>query len=154
MKCLVPRCPTPGLDPQKQNIPIPLCKVHRDRYRKAYGRHWHSHGSHVGEEGRYASWVATWLQQVDEELLNELSLPPERTKPSYPGYSLPPVVLPEEATRAGQTAIATRGNEQAALEAQLKADISDYARGRRMELEHELKMKRIEAERASKGKAP
>jgi len=77
------------------------------------------------------------------ELINELSLPTERPKP-YPGYTLPKIKLPEEATRLGQVQIAVRDMEQAALELQLVQDIAEYSRGRRMELEHELKMKRIE----------
>jgi hypothetical protein len=78
---------------------------------------------------------------MDEELLNELTAPPSPPKP-YPGYTLPPIVLPEHATRAGQAAIAKRNREQAALEAQLKSDVEEYARGRRMELELELRTKR------------
>lgn len=127
------------------SAPIPLCPPHRVRYGKAYARHWHQK-SHLGDEKRYASWVATWLQQMDLELINEYVLPPERPRP-YPGYDLPPIVLPEEATRPGQTAIAKRNKEQAAMERQLAQDIADYSRGRRMELEHELKMKRIEAQK-------
>lgn len=120
---------------------------------------------------REKSWQATWLQMVDLELLNEgmggqkgtwekrdgveVWVPEGSTpRPSYPGYArLPSGSLPEEAYPEGQAAIAKRNAEQRRLEQQLAADAAEYQRGRRMELELELKTKRLVEQRAAFKKA-
>jgi hypothetical protein len=128
-----------------ESFMFPLCAGHRTRFRKAHYKHFHG-VSHLAEEARYATWVATWAQQMDAELESDVRLPPEPPKSSYAEYASKLANLPEHATQAGQAAIAKRNKEQAALEKQLAADAAEYARGRRMELELELKTKR-EAEK-------
>lgn len=123
------------------------------------------------------SWQNTWLMMVDMELLHaghgggqrvretkEGYVPevdPNAPRPSVVGITPVPAMRtppPESATRAGQAAIAKREAEQQLLERQLAADRAEYDRGRRMELELELKTKRAteqlrEAARRAKEKA-
>lgn len=122
---------------------------------------------------RTKSWVATWVQMVDLELLNDPSVkkvlgaqkvklsesgewvPDDGAKPSsFPAYAKKKEgPLPEGATRAGQAAIAKRAAEEEALTKKLHADTVEFARGQRQLLEFELKGRRIAEELAVKKRA-
>lgn len=108
--------------------------------------------SEMDREMRRRSWQATWLQMVDLELLNSgegLLVTKGRMGANgefmADGAEVPPrpsatrLALPEHATRAGQAAIAARAADAAQVERQLAADVDAYAKGRRMELEYELR---------------
>lgn len=122
-----------------------LCVSHDARCAKDFARRFPLGGDSVQVE----SWRATWMQMVDAELLNAKSAAPEPSK-GYSNYASRPVNLPESATKAGQAALDKRAKEQNKLEAQLALDVADYARGRRMELELELKTKRAVAARTER----
>lgn len=116
------------------------------------------------------SWQNTWLQMVDLELLHAGHGGGQRVRETKDGYvpevdsnaprpsvtGITPVpaartALPERATRDGQAAIAKREAEQQLLERRLAADRAEFDRGRRMELELELKTKRaVEIREAAK----
>lgn len=197
-EAVVPRKPRRELTPPE----LDLCKVHRDRYVRDYRRHFqpmldalkkkppqrrvvrgrkpvHAPEALVqawasSSSAREQSWLATWLQMIDNEILNNpLSkffgaekgkwsddgktwIPEGSAAPrpsAYPGYvTKPRDPLPEHATRAGQAAIAKRAAEQDLLERRLAAEIADFQRGQRQVLELELKVKR-EAELRAAQKA-
>lgn len=81
---------------------------------------------------------------VDLEMQNALVAPPEPPpeppKSSY--FIYPKVTLPPTATKAGQVQAKRELKEMDLLEAQLALDVVEYTRGRRMELEFELREKR------------
>lgn len=176
MKCSVPRCPeqvvAPSTGRRKGRLVPPaldLCKDHRRRFEREYDHHyapavdelkkrWKSSHKVTQERlaavcealvnaGHVKSWMSTWLQMVDLEMLNAGNGTQEGLllSPPKPSVSITPVKrtdLPEHATREGQAAIQKREAEQQLLEKKLAADRAEYERGRRMELELELKTKR------------
>lgn len=149
---------------------LALCAPHAARYAREYDRHfkpivlrlarrWLVRNGiakdrvgavleEMGNEARLLSWQATWLQMVDLELLqaggalgsSKVDEGPPKPKPSVGQRAQ----LPEHATRAGQAAIAARAADAAQVDQQLQADLQAYAKGRRMELEHDLRVQRRE----------
>lgn len=126
--------------------PWNLCAQHTARHRTAFKHHFskspsvREFDSNAVSEKAAESWFATWVQMVDLEMQNELKAPPEPAKSSY--FTYPKVTVPAHATKAGQAALKIQAKEQDLLESQLAMDVADYARGRRMELEYELREKR------------
>jgi hypothetical protein len=131
---------------------LKFCEPHQDRYLKAERRRLRAAKSMSAPHA--ATFISTWVQMVDAELLNsgvgaqsfdgvwvpEGTEPP---RPSYPGYTPRKAgPLPEHATRAGQAAIAKRAAERDLLERKLAAETADFNRGQRQVLELELKTKR------------
>ncbi len=178
MKCSIPRCehpPAPPARKRKWHLIAPqldLCEAHGLRYAKEFNRHFEPLVSKLSRRwkvqpkiaqermdavlqelaasGTLRSWQSTWIQMVDDEILNSLKEPSEPPKSSQPVS--PPLVLPEHATREGQAAIAKRKVEEDELEHKLKGDIAEFMKGQRQVLELELKTKR-EAEAREKAKA-
>lgn len=129
----------------------PLATELQERWKIPRSKVWQRIDSVLQSEhyAHFTSWRATWLQMVDNELLNAMTLPPEPPKSSY-FKPHPPIVMPQEAYRAGQAKLAANAVERKKLEAQLDSDVADYRRGRRMELELELKTKSAAAKTVSK----
>mgnify|MGYP001314917146 CR=1 FL=1 len=149
VKCSIPRCGQESTEAQK--CLLKLCKPHQDRYLKAERRRLSAAKSMSAASA--VTFVSTWVQMVDLELFNSIVAPPPEPRPSspsYPGYAPRKIdPLPEQATRAGQVAIAKREAEQQLLERQLAAETADFNRGQRQVLEVELKVRRAtEAKKA------
>lgn len=199
MKCAVPRCPIVGVVvPNRRSVDVgpaapPMCSAHRDRFIRSFRQHFESMRSKltkgskhhvvkaraaaliqawaVSNNAKIKSWVATWVQMVDLELLNSGSglgvqkgrlsetgeFVPDGAEvrlPSYPSYAKKKEApLPEHATRAGQAAITKRVAEQELLERRLAAESADFIKGQRQVLELELKTKRAAELRASAKRA-
>lgn len=175
MFCQVARCGKHAVAVVWKNIvPLDLCEEHGERYRKEYRKHfspmvdllsqkwmvqWSAASGRLtdvaealrqcGAPSFVVSWQSSWLQMVEAEVLNDGHDQVGVKPPSVSSYSKPgkPLALPEHATRAGQAAIARRRTEDDELEKKLQADATEYQRGRRMELELELRTKRRVAAR-------
>lgn len=132
MKCLIRHCSEPR-DPRS----LHFCVLHGDRYIVDHRAHF---DARAVTKAISDSWLATWIQMVDLELQNALVAPPAPPKSSY--FTYPKISLPLVATKAGQVQVKRELKEMDLLEAQLALDVVEYTRGRRMELEYELREKR------------